>query len=365
MPGKKVKTSRRWTKITLSVLLGLFFSAAGFWFAFQNVPMGELGAVISTASFTWLAGASILGLLTFVIRAHRWKILLSSNIDIPVLSLWHPMIVGFMLNCILPGRIGEVVRPGILTRTRKVPFSLGIGTVAAERIFDTITLVVILAWAMEKVDIAPGFAVGFKGYTLDSSLLSRLVSGIVVLSLILGAAGIIFCIPAIRSGVTRGIRGMPALIGKRKPGLAEELGEKFFDPLARMTESFFSGFSAIRDVKSLAVCLVESFLVWILQAVAFYMAVCAFPGILLTPIQGCVVFVLVCIFIAMPSVPGFWGLWEAGGVFGMAIFGVPATKAAAVALASHAAMMFPVIIAGMVSAWIIGFKTVFSGLSES
>jgi hypothetical protein len=36
------------------------------------------------------------------------------------ISFWkafHPLMIGFMLNCILPGRVGEVARPAILQKT--------------------------------------------------------------------------------------------------------------------------------------------------------------------------------------------------------------------------------------------------------
>ena len=60
--------------------------------------------------------------------------------------------------------------------------------------------------------------------------------------------------------------------------------------------------------------------------------------------------VIVCFFISLPSVPGWWGLWEAGGIFALSLFGVTAKEAAGFTLANHAIQVFPVIIAGFVSA---------------
>jgi len=34
--------------------------------------------------------------------------------------------IGFMINCILPGRVGEVARPIILKKKENVPFSTGL-----------------------------------------------------------------------------------------------------------------------------------------------------------------------------------------------------------------------------------------------
>ena len=60
--------------------------------------------------------------------------------------------------------------------------------------------------------------------------------------------------------------------------------------------------------------------------------------------------VIICLFIALPSVPGFWGVWEAGGVFAMSIFGVSTNAAAGFTLANHGVQVLPVIIVGFISA---------------
>jgi len=60
----------------------------------------------------------------------------------------------------------------------------------------------------------------------------------------------------------------------------------------------------------------------------------------------------------LPSVPGFWGLWEAGGVFGLMIFGIQAKEAAGLTLTYHFIHVIPVIIIGIVSAMIIGVNII-------
>jgi uncharacterized membrane protein YbhN (UPF0104 family) len=72
--------------------------------------------------------------------------------------------------------------------------------------------------------------------------------------------------------------------------------------------------------------------------------------------QTMAVFIIVCFFIVLPSVPGFWGIWEAGSVFGLALFGVQKDAAAGFSLVSHAMLLFPVLIAGLISAVAAGVK---------
>jgi len=63
--------------------------------------------------------------------------------------------------------------------------------------------------------------------------------------------------------------------------------------------------------------------------------------------------VIICFFISLPSVPGWWGLWEAGGVFALSLLGVSSKDAAGFTLANHAVQVFPVIIVGMISAAVL------------
>jgi hypothetical protein len=80
------------------------------------------------------------------------------------------------------------------------------------------------------------------------------------------------------------------------------------------------------------------------------------PGIGLSFIELSAVMVIVCFFIALPSVPGFWGVWEAGGVFALALFGVSSRDAAGFTLANHAIQVFPVIFIGLISAVVTGIN---------
>jgi len=102
-------------------------------------------------------------------------------------------------------------------------------------------------------------------------------------------------------------------------------------------------------------------IIWAVQVYSYYLFAKGCPGIEISLIEMTAVMTIICFFIALPSVPGFWGLWEAGGIFALSLFGVEASHAAGYTLANHAVQMFPVIIVGLISALHIGAKL--SGLS--
>ena len=100
----------------------------------------------------------------------------------------------------------------------------------------------------------------------------------------------------------------------------------------------------------MAACIILSAVIWCLSALSYYLMAKGCPGIHLSFSEMFAVMLIICFFIALPSVPGFWGIWEAGGVFALAIFGISSKQAAGFTLANHAVQMFPVIIVGLISA---------------
>ncbi len=100
-------------------------------------------------------------------------------------------------------------------------------------------------------------------------------------------------------------------------------------------------------------CLVLSFLVWGMHALSYYILSLGSPGIDLTFMEMSAHMVILMFIIALPSVPGFWGLWEAGGIFALSLFGIATKDAAGFTLVNHAIQMFPIIIMGFLSAMII------------
>lgn len=326
-------------RVTLSLLLGVVLSAGALYLAFRNVPLGDLIAYIGSIELFWLFPSMAAILAGFFCRVLRWKVILGSSNRVGYWSAHHPLMIGFMMNCILPGRVGEVARPLILKKRDGVAFTTGLATVAAERVFDLMMLIGLFALVMSTVDIDPNFTRSFGGYELSGETLQQVALRTVQLSVVLMVGVLFLSLETTRKLVLR----LPRL-----------LPERFAKPIARGIENVAAGFSLVRDPWRMFCCLGLSFLAWLATAVSYHAMAAGSPGIGLSFFELTAVMVIVCFFIALPSVPGFWGLWEAGGVFAMALFGVGAKEAAGFTLVNHAVQMFPVIIVGLVSAIITG-----------
>ena len=340
-------------KLTLSFIAGIVISAIALYLAFRHVRFAELILYFSTLNYIWVLPSVLIVVLCFFVRALRWRIILESSRRISLLRAYHPMMIGFMMNCVLPGRVGELARPAILKKKEKVPFATGLATVAAERVFDICLLVIFLVITFSAVKISPDLKMNISGYDLSRQTLEGIFSGMVKLGVTLVATIVLISINSVRKLINQIIMSIPGLFFFTGRKFRATLSDKVCRPLTGFVENISRGFHLIRYPKKLLTCFVLSFLVWFMHALSYYTFSQGSPGIHLTFMEISAHMVIIMFFIALPSVPGFWGLWEAAGIFALSLFGVASKDAAGFTLANHAIQLFPVIIMGFVSAMIL------------
>jgi len=94
--------------------------------------------------------------LSYLFRINRWRFLLSPIGNISAKDAAGPLITGFFVNSILPGRVGEILRALLLSRRTSVPRASSFATVVLARIFDGLTLaamtLIVLAVLWSKLD---------------------------------------------------------------------------------------------------------------------------------------------------------------------------------------------------------------------
>ncbi|MGD9078871.1 MAG: lysylphosphatidylglycerol synthase transmembrane domain-containing protein [Desulfobacterales bacterium] len=336
--------------LIISLVVGIALSAAALYFAFRNVPLNDLLHYLGSINYLWTFPAVILALISFFIRALRWQFILASSHKIGIWRAFHPLMIGFMINCILPGRLGEFARPVILQKNENVPFATGIATVAAERVFDVFALVVFAVITFAAIDINPKVEIVFGEFKLNHATLEVLLSQIILMGILLIVGIIAVSIPFIRRAIHRVILTLPALAFSATEETKIKIRDRVCAPLIRFVDNIAVGFTLIRYPKKIMLCATYSLLVWIIAAFSYYVFSLGSPGIHLSYTEMFAVMVIICLFVALPSVPGFWGVWEAGGVFAMSIFGIPTNAAAGFTLANHGVQVFPVIIVGFISA---------------
>ena len=337
----------------ISLVVGLVVSAAALYYAFREVTPSELYSSLASINYFWVLPAIVLVMISFYLRAVRWQIILTSTKKISSWRAFHPMMIGFMINCVLPGRLGEVARPIILQREEKVPFTTGLATVAVERIFDICLLLLLFIVTVSAIQIPPDINVSIWKYQLNQETLEILFGSMLKLGAVLIAGIILITISKVRDFLYVIIRYLPNLFFFVGANLKKAIQEKFCEPLIGILENIAQGFTLIRYPRKIIWCSVLSLLIWGLLAFSYFLFSLGSPGIHLTFFEMSVVMVIICFFIALPSLPGWWGLWEAAGRFALSLFGVSPKEAAGFTVANHALQVFPVILIGFISAMIL------------
>ena len=337
-------------KILVSTTIGVILSFAGLYLALRNVPFSELFAYFKTIQYVWIIPAIFMVMLSFVLRVLRWQQILSSSRKIRFMDAYHPLLIGFMINCILPGRVGEIARPAILKQRSKFPFVTGIATVAAERVFDLFILLGLFIWALTTVDFQSAGDISFHHYKLGKDSLDAISRHMAILALLLVAGIITITVKSTRDLIIRFIKAIPQWLFFLKDSGKKWVENKICRSLISFLEDISSGFTLVRQPKKIMFCTLLTALIWTFQAYSYLLVVKGCPGISLSFVDILTVMIIICFFIALPSVPGFWGLWEAGGVFALGLFGIESKEAAGFTLTNHVVQMVPVIIMGWVSA---------------
>jgi uncharacterized protein (TIRG00374 family) len=340
------------TKVTISLILGLIISTLALYLSFRNVPLSDLLMYLKSINYIWILPSVMVVLISFALRAFRWQIILGPAQKVGFWGAFHPLMIGFMINCILPGRVGEVARPAVLQTRENIPFSTGLATVAAERVFDVSLLLVLFAVLLATVKIDPSLDLVFGKYHLNKQVLVTVGKGVFQLFVLLVAGIVIVGFTATRKVLNSLIMRIPSLFLFAGDAFKNKIQKKVCEPLIDVVENFASGFALVKHPSKICTCIGLSVVVWGLAAFSYYLMAQGCPGIELSFTEMFVVMIVICFIIALPSVPGFWGVWEAGGVFALALLGISSKEAAGFTLANHAVQMFPVIIVGIISAMV-------------
>ena len=99
-----------------------------------------IGVIRRDCNFWWIGLALLVSILSHVVRAMRWKIQLNALRIYPPLFWIILSIFGtYAVNLVFP-RLGEIWRTGYIATRQKAPFTTVFGSMVADRLADTVTV---------------------------------------------------------------------------------------------------------------------------------------------------------------------------------------------------------------------------------
>jgi uncharacterized protein (TIRG00374 family) len=302
----------------VQIIVSLAVTAVLAAFFLRGLRLREIGRQIASADSRWLLASVAMGVTTFCLRALRWTWLLRPVAAVPFYPAFVATAFGFAANN-LPGKVGEVLRPALLARYRKLPFSPLLASVLLERVFDGASVVFyfLIAAAMGLPNSR-----GFGKLLLPAALLLVLV------------AAVLFAVFR-RTATERFLEKLWRRLPER------------FQPRARsFAETFVDGFASLRDPRLLLLVTAGSLVMWLVINVQIYSVIRAFHMDL--PFSSSFVVTAAAVLGLMFPTPGGLGSYHVAVQLALTdVYGVPRDTASGVALLAHAISFVPITIIGI------------------
>ena len=172
-------------KTILKVGVPLLLGVGLVWYSLSKISVSTLIQYFKDANYSWICLGVVLGILSHVSRAYRWRFMAEPLGYKPKFgNSLMAVYAAYLINFTIP-RAGEIARSTILKNYEGIPFEKGFGTIVAERIADTVMLLLIIVIALFLE-----FEFIYKFFVDKFNPIALVVSGIVLL--ILGMALLLF-----------------------------------------------------------------------------------------------------------------------------------------------------------------------------
>lgn len=316
-------------RIGLRGALGIGLSVVLLLWALHDVSPAQVWNELRRADPWYFLAATIAGTLIFPLRAIRWRVILEPVApDIAFGPLWRSTAIGMMVNNVVPARAGELARAYALAREEpRVSFSAGIASLAVDRLFDAIVVLLLMLYAMLDPRFGASAIAEYRAYAVSAAITGGVGLGVVLV----GLYAIVF-FPA------RFI-ALFELFARRVAPRVERRG-------AEVLRRFAEGLGVLRRPRRFAAVIWWTALHWLLQAFSFWLGFRA-VGIPAPFSAALLVNGLIAIGAALPQAPGFFGSFEIAARIGLALYAVPSGRALSWALGYHILTFIPITLIGL------------------
>ncbi|MDF9800427.1 uncharacterized protein (TIRG00374 family) [Catalinimonas alkaloidigena] len=242
----------------LKYIISLLLAAALLWYVFKDFDLNTMVNKLKEVDYRWVALAIGIFLMSHLLRAYRWNILLYP-LGYKHLTTFRTLLavmVGYFANLIIP-RMGEVSRCGILKKTDDIPITTSLGTVVAERLVDLFCLftAMVMLFVLEFSRLNE-FILSFLGEKLD--VLQQNVGTIYILIGVAAVALLLFFVlrKAIQKSLTQ---------------------NKLFIKLRNLGREVLKGLTSISRIENKSGFWVSTFTIWLCYYMMSYVVFFALP----------------------------------------------------------------------------------------
>lgn len=308
-----------------SVLVFLLSVALIAWFL-SGVDLHELERVLARAHPGWIAAGVGSVVLTYFFRAWRWQVLLAPIVagkrTVSFRNSFRITVMGFTATNLLPGRLGEILRPYLIAKVEPVSTAAALATILIERLMDMAAIMLLFGVFLLLTTADVGADVKWVGAA---------ASGTAVISLGLLIFG----------------AGHPAVLRRWSDALTKRLPARAADVAGRFAHTLIDGLLVMRQPRAVVGAAVLSIGLWLSIALTIWYSALALDLTLAFPDTFLIVMYLVVgVAVPVPSGVGSYHFMYQLAVTSM--FHVSRDVAAAAAIVTHAVSFLPISVLGVV-----------------
>jgi uncharacterized protein (TIRG00374 family) len=305
----------------LQGLLGIAISLAALAWVFHSYDLAELGAALAGASPAWLALAFAVLAAAFLVRALRWRGIFPPGSRPSRRNAFASMMVGYLLNNVMPARAGELAKVYLLGRAEAMAKSMVLGTVIVEKSADLAVFALLLVAATQ------GRAV--PGWIADGVLTLTALGAVAVAALL-------------------AFQGLAGSAGRLLAPLLGRLPARIALALRNAARSFLEGVRGLARPAGAAWFVGYSAIIWLAELAIVWLVARAF-GLPLGAAEVLFVLTVIVVGTMIPSSPGYIGTFEVFGVMAMKMLGYAGPAALGFVVTLHATSLLGSSVLGALS----------------
>jgi glycosyltransferase 2 family protein len=307
-------------KSTWKLIAGVLISLAFLGLAFYQIDIHQLLTLFAQLRIGWVFLTVGLITMAYFTRSLLWFALLREHHQPNLWNLFRIITIGYLVNNLLPLKMGEILRTWLLAKREQLKMSLAIGTVVVERVIDLFALLFYFLLMMFVIPFAPWLK----------------LSG-----LLLAGFGFLFLIMIIAS------YRFDQRILRIIETLLVFLPSRIRSWVSKQMSIFLEGITLMKSFTQLAMVLSLCLLTWFMWILVIYASMHA-VGLSL-PFRAAVFVIVVLNFgLMLPSSPGGLGVYEFMMIIALTTFGTSKELALVVGFTSHMLQYIVTLILGMI-----------------
>jgi uncharacterized protein (TIRG00374 family) len=312
------------------VLVGFAVSALAIYYLLQQVSIEQLGQALGRAQLFPLVLLVLTVMASLVTRAARWQVLFLPARKVGFGPLLGTLSISYMASTFLPLRAGELVRAVFLGRRESIAVPRVVGTIVLEKLFDFLAIGV-MALVLVLLPTVPAEA---------------RVAGAFIATVILIGFGFVVGLAVLRAPTLRVVK----IVEDHLPG---HLGSRL--KLEHAASQFAEGTDALRSVRLWGLLLSWTAITWLCAMGSCWAGMI---GLGIEPRLAPLLSVLVATSAgqAVPSSPGYVGVYHVVATSALTAFGIDQPTALAFAVLSHAFSYGSLVIVGLIALWTGGYS---------